>query len=90
MSYEFDTTAAIFDRADLRVLCTAYARAHTRLEATRLMDADAKAELARLVVHLGRERSLDGIGLRYRDADESIADDASSFLDELHGVPLVA
>ena len=54
------------------------------------MDAEAKAELAKLVFHLGRDRLLEGTGLRYRGAAEGIADEASSFLDEVRGMALCA
>ena len=90
MSFEFDASAAIFDRSDLRTLRTSYARALSSLEISRIMDAEAKAELAKLVFHLGRDRILEGTGLRYQGAGEGIADEASAFLDEVHGVALVA
>lgn len=90
MSFEFDTTAAVFDHSDLRTLRASYTRALTALEVSRVMDDEAKAELAKLVFHLGRDRMLEGTGLKYRGADQSIADEASAFLDEVHGVALVA
>ena len=90
MSTEFDPTASIFDRRDLRTLQSSYALALSVLEVSRMMDADAKAELAKLVFHLGRDRLLEGTGLKYQGADEGIADEASAFLDEVHGVALVA
>ena len=60
------------------------------LEVGRIMDTDAKAELAKLVFHLGRDRIAEGTGLRYRDAADGIAAEASSFLDEVRGVALCA
>ena len=85
-TFDFDASAAIFDRADLRTLRTSYVRALGMLEVRRIMDADAKAELAKLVFHLGRDRITEGTGLRYQGAAEGIAAEASGFLDEVHGV----
>lgn len=90
MSFEFDTSAAIFDRRDLQTLQSSYTRALGVLEVSRIMDAGAKDELAKLVFHLGRDRILEGTGLRYQGADQGIADEASDFLAEVHGVALVA
>ena len=90
MPYEFDTSAAIFDRFDLRILCASYSRALTSLEVTRIMDAEARAELAKLVFHLGRDRILEGTGLKYSGADAGIADEASVFLSEGHSVAMCA
>lgn len=90
MSFEFDTSATVFDRSDLRTLRASFTRALTALEVSRIMDAEAKAELAKLVFHLGRDRILEGTGLKYRGAEQGIADEASAFLDEVHGVALVA
>ncbi len=90
MTYEFDTSAAIFDRSDLRTLRASYARAFSALEISRIMDQDAKAELAKLVFHLGRDRILEGTGLKYAGADASIADEASDFLGEVHGIAMCA
>lgn len=90
MSTEFDTSASIFDRRDLRTLQSSYARALCALEVSRIMDAEAKAELAKLVFHLGRDRILEGTGLKYQGADEGIADEASAFLDEVYAIALVA
>ena len=90
MSFEFDSSAAIFDRSDLRILCASYSRALSTLEVTRIMDAEAKSELAKLVFHLGRDRMLEGTGLKYSGADQGIADEASAFLDEVHGVAMCA
>ena len=90
MSYEFDTSATVFDRRDLKTLQSSYARALGRLEVSRLMDAEARDELAKLVFHLGRDRILEGTGLRYKGADEGIAEEASDFLNEHHAIALVA
>lgn len=89
-SFDFDASAAIFDRADLRTLRTSYTRALGTLEVSRIMDGEAKAELAKLVFHLGRDRVLEGTGLRYAGASEGIADEASAFLREAYGVALCA
>ena len=90
MSNEFDSSAAIFDRRDLRTLQSSYMRALGELEVSRIMDAEAKAELAKLVFHLGRDRILEGTGLKYQGADAGIAAEASGFLGEIHGLALVA
>ncbi len=90
MSYEFDTSASIFDRRDLQTLRSSYARALGALEVSRIMDAEAKEELAKLVFHLGRDRILDGTGLKYQGAEEGIADEASNFLGEVYEIALVA
>ena len=89
-TFDFDASAAIFDRADLRTLRTSYVRALGLQEVRRIMDAESKAELAKLVFHLGRERNIEGTGLRYQGAAEGIAAEASSFLDEVHGLSLCA
>lgn len=90
MSLELDTTASIFDRNELRTLRASYVRALGQLEVDRLMDAAARDELAKLVFHLGRDRVLEGTGLRYKDAAEGIANEASAFLQDTRKVAICA
>ncbi len=90
MSYEFDTSAATFDRSELRTLRAAYAQALASLEVSRVVDEQEKMDLAKLVIHLGRDRILEGTGLKYPGAGDGVADEASSFLNEMHGVALCA
>ena len=49
-----------------------------------------KPELAKLVFHLGRDRVLEGTGLRYQSAAEGIADEASAFLQDARKVAICA
>ena len=90
MLLAFDISAAVFDRNDLRVLRRSYNLALTALEVDRVMDRNAKEELAKLVFNLGRGRMKTGFGLRAAQTDEAIAAEARDFLREAHPIAICA
>lgn len=90
MLIAFDTKESVFDRTDLRVLRSAYAQALKTLQVEQVVDDEAKTDLAKLVVSVGRGRLRSGLGLRGDVAHEAVACEVSDYLRKLRSFALCA